>query len=408
MNQAVGSVAELQGLYGSYSFSEYLLQKIWLRGDFDGSRALTAEGERIEIIHPGRWNKLGGPDFLGARIRFGANPEVTGDVELHLREEDWAAHKHEVDPAYDRVVLHVVLFPRSEGSAAEAKNMRPIPVLALLALLQHDLEEFAADEAIERMAARPSGLIFETLSMMSPAALDACLRSAAGLRWRQKVHYARLRIERLGWAEACHTSALEILGYRFNRAAMLRVAGKFPLETWTQKDVSADEVLASEHGHWQVQGVRPANHPRSRLDQYRRWVQASADWPQRLAELAGSWPQVSAEQGTRALRAEHGFGALRARLAETCCGSALSGTRLDTFVIDGALPLVAARFRNEAEIFGSWFHWFPGDLPPMVSQTLKDLSVSGVAVGQPAINGFAQGVLGWWWQRDANSRGPSS
>jgi hypothetical protein len=244
--------------------------------------------------------------------------------------------------------------------------------------------------------------------MMSPAALDACLRSAAGLRWRQKVHYARLRIERLGWAEACHTSALEILGYRFNRAAMLRVAGKFPLETWTEKDLSADEILASEHGHWQVQGVRPANHPRSRLDQYRRWVQADADWPQRLSELAGSWPQVSAEQGTRALRAEHGFGALRARLAETCCGSALSGTRLDTFVIDGALPLVAAQCRNEAEIFGSWFHWFPGDLPPTVSQTLKDLSVSGVAVGQSAINGFAQGILGWWWQRDANSRGPSS
>jgi hypothetical protein len=44
----------------------------------------------------------------------------------------------------------------------------------------------------------------------------------------------------------------------------------------------------------------------------------------------------------------------------------------------------------------------------MVSQTLKDLSVSGVAVGQPAINGFAQGVLGWWWQRDANSRVLSS
>ena len=103
MNQAVGSVAELQGLYGSYSFSEYLLQKIWLRGDFDRSRALTAEGERIEILLPGRWNKLGGPDFLGARIRFGTKPEVTGDVELHLHEEDWAAHKHEVDPAYDRV-----------------------------------------------------------------------------------------------------------------------------------------------------------------------------------------------------------------------------------------------------------------------------------------------------------------
>lgn len=46
-------------------------------------------------------------------------------MELHLHEEDWAAHKHEVDPAYDRVVLHVVLFPRSEGSAAKARRCGP-------------------------------------------------------------------------------------------------------------------------------------------------------------------------------------------------------------------------------------------------------------------------------------------
>lgn len=64
------AVAELQGLYGPFAFSEKLLQKIWLRGDFDRSRATTLDGGRVEVLHAGRWNLLGGPDFIGARLRL--------------------------------------------------------------------------------------------------------------------------------------------------------------------------------------------------------------------------------------------------------------------------------------------------------------------------------------------------
>ena len=79
-------LAEIQGLYGSFSFPERLLQKIWLRGDFDRTKAVTCDGRPVRVIHPGKWNLLGGPDFGSARLRFSDTPgrETIGDVELHL------------------------------------------------------------------------------------------------------------------------------------------------------------------------------------------------------------------------------------------------------------------------------------------------------------------------------------
>ena len=110
-------VAELQGIHGAFSFPERILQKIWLRGDFDRAAARLTDGRAVRIIDPGRWNLLGGPDFKQARLRFGGegDPVTTGDVEVHLRAADWDAHGHVRDRAYDDVVLHVVLFPPAAG-----------------------------------------------------------------------------------------------------------------------------------------------------------------------------------------------------------------------------------------------------------------------------------------------------
>ena len=142
-------VAEFQGEYGAYSFSEKLLQKIWLRGAFDRAALTTSDGVRVRVHHPGRWNLLGGPDFKDARLRLGDGPELTGDIELHLHAKDWAVHGHASDPAYDRVILHVVLFPPDPGQCTRARDGRELPVVALLPLLHHDLEQFAAEEAVE-------------------------------------------------------------------------------------------------------------------------------------------------------------------------------------------------------------------------------------------------------------------
>src|SRR5262245_23226904 len=117
-DHSTSRIAEVQGLYGAFSFPEKLLQKIWLRGDFDRGAAVRSDGRRVRIVHPGKWNLLGGPDFIGARLRVGdAEHEMCGDVEVHLHAGDWYAHAHASDPAYHKVILHVVLFPPDAGHA---------------------------------------------------------------------------------------------------------------------------------------------------------------------------------------------------------------------------------------------------------------------------------------------------
>ena len=397
------AVEEIQGLYGAFSFPEKLLQKIWLRGDFDRAGAITSDGRSIRVGHPGKWNLLGGPDFRSARLRLGdaTAAEISGDVELHLRAADWDTHGHANDPAYDQVVLHVVLFPPEPGHVTLGAAGRIIPVLVLLPLLHRALEEFAADEAVEGLANRPFSRLPDELGPLPAAELSALLARHATARWRQKVHFAGLRLQRLGWEAACHHGALEILGQRFNRAPMLRIAGQWPLREWQDARVAPSVVYTEENDGWSLQGVRPANHPRVRLGQYAAWEKARPDWPGAMRSLTYELPTVGEGQTTRDVRRAHRFRPLRAQISTEVCGGGIGGSRLDTFICDGLLPLLAADTGRDLSVI--WHHWFAGDLPPLITGGLRQL---GFFDGreQPACHGAAQGLLGWLLEHEPGAR----
>jgi hypothetical protein len=211
-------------------------------------------------------------------------------------------------------------------------------------------------------------------------------------RWRQKVRHAKLRIERLGWTDAAHHTALEVLGYRHNRAPMLAVATRCPLAAWVD-GLRPDEAFRTGSALWQCHGVRPANHPRTRLIQYAAWVKACPDWPARLAAVLEerTGPMESMEP-TKAARLMLELPALRKRFADDLTGGTAGGTRLDTLAADGFLPLTAAL--TGRDLFPLWFHWFMGDVPETVRTALPRL---GVTAGrdQPLCHGYGQGLLAW-------------
>jgi len=62
------SVEEFQGLYGPFQVSELVLQRIWLKAAFDTSRMRDDKGRPVDLIHPGDWNRLSGPDFKNATV----------------------------------------------------------------------------------------------------------------------------------------------------------------------------------------------------------------------------------------------------------------------------------------------------------------------------------------------------
>jgi len=383
----------MQGMYGAYTFPEKLLQKIWLRGDFDRHAAKTLEGVTIQIVHPGKWNLLGGPDFLGARLRFGDGPVTSGDVEVHVKERDWNIHGHARDPAYARVILHVVLFPPEGVTVTPGAGRVGIPIFSMLPLLQRSVEEFVSDEAVETLANRPSGKIAEVLGPLSPAETLQILAIHSRRRWAEKLGFARMRLCRLGWYGACHHAALEILGFRFNRAPMLRCAGRWSLDEWSSGRVDPVEAFESERNHWSLQGVRPANHPLRRLRQYADWVVSRPNWPDLIRAMAVELDiSCGRGEGTRDFRRNHGLGALKRRISERIFAGIVVGTRADNLFCDGILPLLSAE--SGCSLHDTWHYWYPGDMPPFVTAGLRQLAITA-DFAEPPCHGKVQGLLGW-------------
>ncbi len=107
---------------------ETVLVKLW-QHHLLGGGLVTEEGEPLRVLYPGRINDGHGADLLDAVIstRRGV---VRGDVEVHVRSGDWAAHRHHRDPAYNGVILHVV-FRRDDKVSTSLENGRQVPILAL-------------------------------------------------------------------------------------------------------------------------------------------------------------------------------------------------------------------------------------------------------------------------------------
>jgi len=87
--------------------TEKLLQFIWQFRHFDLSHLQTEDGEPVQILHPGSLNKNQGPDFLNARIQT-KGTTWAGNIELHVLSSQWKLHKHDDDPNYKNIILHVV------------------------------------------------------------------------------------------------------------------------------------------------------------------------------------------------------------------------------------------------------------------------------------------------------------
>jgi hypothetical protein len=87
--------------------NEDLLHYIWKFRLYQLSDLKSTSGDRLEVIRSGQHNCHAGPDFSNAKIRIGDTVWV-GNVEIHIRSSDWYRHQHQLDMAYDNVILHVV------------------------------------------------------------------------------------------------------------------------------------------------------------------------------------------------------------------------------------------------------------------------------------------------------------
>lgn len=327
---------------------ERWMQQIWRHQRIHRDRLRTLDGRTVQVLHPGFWNREAGPDFRDAVVRIGDEPARRGDIELDRSVSGWRSHHHEGNPAYERVILHVVW-------SAPAATLAP-PVLALRPVLDSPLGELSAWLEVEAPHLLPGnlpGACCAPLRELPPTAFVGIVAQAARVRLRLRAQEFAIRAREAGWDQSLWEGLVSALGYKHNvwpmrrlaeltgrdtrfpdlpsqenavsmwEARLLGIAGMLPSELprgdarlavrrlwdlwWRERDAWDDRMLPAFL--WRTGGVRPVNHPQRRIILAARWRAGES--------LVGALETWLAEPGTRA--------ALVSRLRATLTPSPVPG-----------------------------------------------------------------------------------
>lgn len=201
---------------------EALLQFIWQYNLYRPGKLRSRQGDAVEVQHPGTRNTDAGPDFSMARIRVG-DTLLVGNVELHVRSSDWARHRHDEDPAYNHVILHVVF--QDDGGF----NQKNIPLL--------ELRDHIPDYVLERY----SQLLQTTAPLPCANALPGIkeITKAAWLsrmlveRWEEKLALWDTELQQASgdWHTLLWWRLAANFGFKINAEPFLMLAQSLPLRT---------------------------------------------------------------------------------------------------------------------------------------------------------------------------------
>ncbi|HUJ11472.1 MAG TPA: DUF2851 family protein [Verrucomicrobiae bacterium] len=292
--------------YVPIPITERLVQCIWYDQRLNLDSLQTTDGRRVRVIFQGWWNLEAGPDFRHATIQFDDEPEHTGNVEVHLRAEDWIHHGHERDPQFNDVILHVVLW--DTGSHRHLPRTRAgqiIPQVALQRQLDTPLDQLHDEidlDAYPHNVGNHHGQCASVLRGLKKDSIGALLDAAGDERFATKMRRFARWIHRAGPEQAFYEGWMEALGYKANKRAFRTLAQRVPIAElqdhgsgvraailfgvanllpttilksrdpqvkrlwnawWKLRPEFEERILPAQS--WRFDGLRPANHPHRRL-----------------------------------------------------------------------------------------------------------------------------------------------
>jgi len=120
----------LMGKFLNLTMTEDYLHYIWKYKLFNQVGLKTTEEVEVEILNFGFHNHDSGPDFSQGKVKIGETLWA-GNIEIHIRSSDWLRHNHQLDEAYDTVVLHVVyehdqVIRTTKGSVIPTLELRSL------------------------------------------------------------------------------------------------------------------------------------------------------------------------------------------------------------------------------------------------------------------------------------------
>ncbi len=305
--------------------SELELQARWFAGEF-GKKFVAVNGDQIEIVQFGVWNREAGPDFRDAAIRINRSEPFHGCFEIDLLDRSWESHGHATNPAFETTVLHVFVERSDRVFFTRTLSNRNV--------LQVCIDPTILAGAFNtNIPLAHSGRCQTPLKNQTEERVRSVLDAAAQFRLRQKANRIRNKIEVHGGDETLFQEIASALGYKENKLPFTLITQRLPLrllrdnvddceallfgaagflETanldiykksareyvrqlwdrwWAHRDDLQRLILPAKA--WHVSGTRPLNHPQRRLAA--------------LAVLAREWPRLQRASGKSSVAAANNF-----------------------------------------------------------------------------------------------------
>ena len=395
---------------------EYMLHYVWQHRLYGQPLLLSDQGTRIEVIDPGVHNLVNaGPDFFNAKVRIDG-VLWAGNVEVHELASDWFRHRHEHDPAYNNVILHVVGKVDAAARTADGK-LPPQLALQVPPLLMANYRELRAEETYPPC--------YRVIPQIAPLTIHSWMSRLTVERLETKMQRIENYLQRTGgdWERAFFITLARNFGFSTNADAFEQWAftiqpsdigkhrdSEFQVEAFFmgQAGLLDDERLESDQRDdyfcrlqreyrflqhkfglqpvsrslWKFGRLRPQNFPYLRLSQLTRlYVERKLDFS-RLLETTDlkSLHALFRVGATPYWRTHYAFGAPSAEADKV-----LQTASLNLLVINTAVPLLFAygRSRMDETLCERAFNLLES-MPPERNYITRCWERAGVAVAHAA------------------------
>ncbi len=215
--------------------SELELQARWFAGDF-GKQFVTPDGDKIDIVQFGTWNREAGPDFREAAISVNGGDPTRGSIEFDLVDRNWETHGHATNLSFEDAVLHVFVEKSDRAFFTRTKSNREVRQL------QVDPNALPESFSANIPLARP-GRCQAPLKDLPEDRINEILSAAAQFRLQQKAARIRRKLDSHGRDEAVFQEIATALGYKQNKLPFTLLAQRLPLKLLRENIDNSEALL---------------------------------------------------------------------------------------------------------------------------------------------------------------------
>jgi hypothetical protein len=224
------------------AIAEHLIYQLWESNYFSSIPLKTIDGHEVNIISTGIRNEDAGPDFKGITIKLD-DKIYHGDLEIHRAPQDWYLHSHHADPAYNNVIMHLVIGPEKFKEPAIRLDRHPVPVQVFV-----DITEDEYTLLTKKYRLTPSERPSYSICLLRDKNEDfkiAAVDYFSQERLQAKADRFTEQRQNNSWNQILYLGIMEALGYSKNQIPFRKLAQRIPFEALMREfhGITKDESL---------------------------------------------------------------------------------------------------------------------------------------------------------------------